>query len=766
MSRESARRTNRPAMLIAALVAASSMPVPRGRAADGEPAAPPPASLAAGLVYSLDQFGGVAGGAAVQATYEKAWREIVAAGGGVLLIPAAADKGWKPSVIPQEHWRSPEPPAPAKTWGVGPGVTVIDCRGGTVSLSPPQATGLQLSRTLQLPEGQSLPHWNYNPMIKMDNTITRGSTSYRDWLQEDVAKGQDRRFYVPTIRGIFPGMFINAGDYGQIQRLHVKSLGHDPEKKLWYFVADTDADIKKGTLVHNKNHVNVMRMDTYSHNENQTFDLMLWRHNYSQGDNYLVDARFNYMGDVHSTAGDENGVLFAGFIHGESNIFRGTVASWDASRAALVFKDARNNATLGSGRPIINLNPAKWITAGTAWIVRPASWIEPDGPALKSPVFRGRSYPTAIGPDRLGNNGLRMGGLIRLSADAPVTPEAAGRYFAVDEPTEQVPGADKVRRWYLIDAVTVNDDGTKDLRIVRHWWGAKSAGSPTLYHPDNYSRDGHEKPLTYVIAPGANAYDVSDGLPAAGNLRTLRLSPAPFAGTAADFAAGDGIEQAIGPDPFHPIPFRSWTWDVVPGVFPAPVFDIANHGKIQRHTVLSIRGGDGDLEKDRRDRHDHETVYDRAISIGATCNDGIVFSGDVANAAIAFDQPHDRPQPIQWRYDGGARTASLTVSPRDGVMRFEGGGVAVPGGLAAVGGLSGTDVAAHNLRGIGVPVKAGVRELAVTFPRAEADADFAVFAETSWVTARGVTRQTAEGFVVQFEKPPPTDGTVHWLIVR
>jgi hypothetical protein len=99
-------------------------------------------------------------------------------------------------------------------------------------------------------------------------------------------------------------------------------------------------------------------------------------------------------------------------------------------------------------------------------------------------------------------------------------------------------------------------------------------------------------------------------------------------------------------------------------------------------------------------------------------------------------------------------------------MRFEGGGVAVPGGLAAVGGLSGTNVAAHNLRGIGVPVKAGVRELAVTFPRAEADADFAVFAETSWVTARGVTRQTAEGFVVQFEKPPPTDGTVHWLIVR
>ena len=684
----------------------------------------------------------------------------------MLLIPAAADKGWKPPVVPQDHWRSPEAPAPAKTWGVGPGVTVIDCRGGTVSLSPPQVTGLQLSRTLKLPEGQSLPHWNYNPMIRMDNTVARGSTSYRDWLQADVAKGADRRFYVPTIRGIFPGMFLNAGDYGQIQRLYVKSLGHDPEKKLWYFVADTEADIKKGTLVHNKNHVNVMRMDTYSHNENQTFDLMLWRHNYSQGDNYLVDARFSYMGDVHSTAGDENGVLFAGFVHGEANIFRGTVASWDPARSALAFKDARNDATLGSGRPVINMNPAKWIAGGTAWIVRPASWTEPDCPALESPVFRGRAYPTTIGPDRLGIKGLRMGGLIRLSADAPVPPEAVGRYFAVDEPTEMVPGADKVRRWYLIDAVTANDDGTKDLRIVRHWWGAKSAGSPTLYHPDNYSRDGHEQPLKFVIAPGANAYDVADGLPAAGSQRTLRLSPAPFAGTAADFAAGDPIEQAIGPDPFHPIPFRSWTWDVVPGVFPAPVFDIANHGKIQRHSVLSIRGGSGDLEKDRKDRHDHDTVYDRAIDVAATCNDGLVFSGDVANAAISFEQPHDRPQPIRWRYDGGRRAASLTVSPRDGVMRFEGGGVSVPGGLAAVGGLSGTDVGARNLRGVGVPVKAGSRELAVTFPRAEADADFAVFAETSWVTARGITRQTAEGFLIQFATAPAADGKLHWLIVR
>ncbi len=39
---------------------------------------------------------------------------------------------------------------------------------------------------------------------------------------------------------------------------------------------------------------------------------------------------------------------------------------------------------------------------------------------------------------------------------------------------------------------------------------------------------------------------------------------------------------------------------MVPGSFPSPIFDIANHGRIQRYSVLSIRAGDGDLEKDRK----------------------------------------------------------------------------------------------------------------------------------------------------------------------
>ena len=132
-----------------------------------------------------------------------------------------------------------------------------------------------------------------------------------------------------------------------------------------------------------------------------------------------------------------------------------------------------------------------------------------------------------------------------FSADAPITDDVVGRYFAVDEPSEYIPRT-TARRWYLIDSVTKNADGTKDIRIIRHWWGAKAMNSPRLYNLENSSYDGHIKPLKYIIAPGANVYDVSDAVDSP--KRTLRLAPTPFTGTAVDFAAGDPIEQAVGPD--------------------------------------------------------------------------------------------------------------------------------------------------------------------------------------------------------------------------
>jgi hypothetical protein len=345
-----------------------------------------------------------------------------------------------------------------------------------------------------------------------------------------------------------------------------------------------------------------------------------------------------------------------------------------------------------------------------------------------------------------------------------------GRYFAVNEPDECVPGGPNIRRWYLIDSVKANPDGTKDIEIIRHWWGAKAAGAPTLYKPENYSRDGHEKRLAYIIAPGVNVYDVSDAVESpqvnkAGSRRILRLAPTPFAGTAVDFAAGDAIEQAIGPDPFKPIPFRSWIWDSVPGVFPAPIFDIANQGAVMRHAVMTVGGGSAN-SADSATRHDRNPPWDSYFRFESACNNGILFNADVAGSALLFEQPNGRPQPITWRYDEGRKAASLTVSPQDGTMTFDGTGLAVPGGLAAVSGISGTATPARNLRGIAVPVPAGSQTLDVVFAQAESDADYAIFVQLNWLTAHAVTTRTTRGFAVQFAQPAGAHSHLHWLLVR
>lgn len=722
------------------------------------------APAVAGAVYSLDQFGPVETPADAERAFQKAATDIINSGGGVLVIPARTALAWKPTNNTQRVWRKPPPPEPAKSWGQGVGLTVLDAREGTVKVLPPQLTGFAFNRVLDLADGESLPFWGYYPMLKLSNTVLNGSCSYREWLQEDVKAGKDRRFYVATIRGIFPGQFMSIGEYGVVQRLWVKSLGYDRDKKMWYFVADTEADLNKGTIMGNKNHVNVLDMETRSHNENQTFDVRMWRYNYSQGDNYLFDARFLYMGDVHSTAGDENGVLYAAFVQSLTDIFRARVAAWNPATGELKYEGS-SGATLGTGRPIINLNPAKWITKGTVMIVRPASWTD-CSETLQNPVFQGKTYPTTLAPDRAGVTGLRMGGLIRFSADAPVTAEAVGRYFAVDEPDEYVPGG--LRRWYLIDSVTQNPDGTKDIRIVRHWWGAKSAGSPTLYKPESYTWDGHVKPLRYIIAPGANVYDVSDGV---NNPKcTIKLVPAPFTGTAADFAPGDALEQAIGPDPFKPIPFRSWVWDSVPGAFPSPIFDIANNGASMRDSVLWIHGGSsGNIEKDTTSRYDRNPSWDKYMSFDSTCNTGIRFGADVADAAILFAQPNGRAQAIKWCYGADAKQppkqASLTVAPDSGDFSFAGGSLRVNGCVVASG-LSADRAPARNLRGKNVSVKAGETAVTVIFPVEEADADYAVFVEQNWLSNRSVVKKEPTGFTVQFDKPAPEGAKLDWMIVR
>jgi hypothetical protein len=755
------------AAIVCSVMACSAL----GQSVDTTKATGTPAPVAIGVVYSLEQFGsGLNTPSGAQDAFDAACKQIIAKGGGVLMIPSDASAGWLPRNDSQQLQTQSGPTQGRPTSGV----TVIDLRGGTAKVLPPQLSGLTVSRTLNLPYGQSLPHWDYYPMLDLRNAVARGSTSYRDQIAEDFKAGNDTRIYVNTIRGLFPGMFLNCESYGPggVQRLYIKTLGYDPSKSHWYFTADTTNDVKKGTYLSNKNHVNIARLQAFNHAESESSDLAIYRNHYSQGDNYLIDARFKYMGDVHSTGGDENGVIFAGFIETMDNIFRGDVKSWDAKTGELVFGAGKNLDTLGTGRPIINLNTKKWINAGTAIIVRPASFTEADGFGLVSPVFQGKSFPSTRQSQQEGG-AIRMGGLIRLSAESPADAKSVGRYFAVDEEGEYVPpstGAGAVRRWYLIDQVTKNADGTKDVRIVRYSGGLSSAGAPTLYKSENYSTDGAVKPLKYIIAPGVNVYDVADGIENKtigfiSSKRFLKLSPSPVAGTDADFAPGDAIEQAIGPDPVRPIPFRSVINERIPGSFPAPIFDVSNTG-IMRDSVLAVRGGKGILDEDLVKRYDHSPVWGDVIRIEATSRVGINIAGDTLDSAIQFQQRNGRAQAVKWKYDQGKKEAILTVSPGDGVMKYEGNGVNVSGSLLRLAGLSGTDVAAKNLRGIGVAVKPGSVDLAIKFQNPEADANYGVFIETSWLTARGVLRQTPDGFTVGFDKPAPQGASIHWVIVR
>lgn len=88
------------------------------------------------------------------------------------------------------------------------------------------------------------------------------------------------------------------------------------------------------------------------------------------------------------------------------------------------------------------------------------------------------------------------------------------------------------------------------------------------------------------------------------------------------------------------------------------------------------------------------------------------------------------------------------------------------GPVTAVEGPSGDGTPARNLRGKNVPVEEGATEIRIRFPRVEADGDYAVFVDQSWLAARSVTGKAAEGFLVRFSAPAPKGATLDWMIVR
>jgi hypothetical protein len=184
-------------------------------------------------------------------------------------------------------------------------------------------------------------------------------------------------------------------------------------------------------------------------------------------------------------------------------------------------------------------------------------------------------------------------------------------------------------------------------------------------------------------------------------------------------------------------------------------------------------------------RQEQKPAWDNVIVVNTAATIGLNFKADFAKAAILFQQPH-HAQAIQWFYDHPKvddaentktgitkavttpgttpKVASLTVNREDGTFEFTGGGVSAGGAVSNVAGLSGDSKPARNLRGKNVA--AAGTSVKIKFPTPEADADYAVFVEQSWLGNRAISDKTAEGFTVTFDKPAPTGATLDWMLVR
>ena len=304
------------------------------------------------LVYDLESFGPIGNQTEAQSTWAVA-RKAMREKPGVILVPGRVWSMLKPDSL-QSLVRIPEAPVPARTWKHGAGLAVLTADSQRPVLHVPPLSGIGISREFRLNEGDSAPHWGTHPMLTLESKLVYGSVSYLDWLQAPTEAGTAKRFYVPTIRGLSPGQFLNVhggpGYGGGVTRAYVQSLGYDADKQLHYFVADTDMEHIAGAIAHNKSNTGLIHMTQTSHADNQTYDVKVIRNQYAHGDTYIYYCDFNYMSNIHSAAGDENGNCYAAFIRSLDNNFRGQVESvdWDTAHLTFAASGAANLQTLGS----------------------------------------------------------------------------------------------------------------------------------------------------------------------------------------------------------------------------------------------------------------------------------------------------------------------------------------------------------------------------------------------------------------------------------
>lgn len=747
----------------------------------------------------LADAGDVSTPAAAQATQDALAAKLKAQGGGIIVVDNAVAEAFRPSNTYQNE-RS-----------TAPAVTLIDIRRGELQIHTAPIgydrrgtwAGLHLVRTLNLGTNASLPHWGSSEALHVENNVIAGSMSIIKPSLFPVSAGKDARLYPAGIEGFFPGARINFGREGLIT---VKAIGWDEARKLNYVVADLKYDHHAGENFSNKHWTPAVDIVNRLNADNQSGMFSVEAEQYGVGDCFLISGMMKYQGNVFSGGGDEGGVVLNAETVEDLDPFASTVEAWDAAAGRLVYAPGRvNGEKLSMSRPLVNLNTSKWLTAGSVVIVPPDDWegMTPDGkggytdwsgkvPKKPAVFYKGQAYPSLI----VAGEGNVLGGLIEGSADAPWDEAVVGRYFAVDDPAEkygdraeipcdnygyapfpEAPGA-QVHRWYRITAFARRPDGTKSIRIHRIRWACVSAGAPTLFRQESYTWDGHVRPLKYIIAPGAVVCDISQGyadlrtrrsdhyVTRADDPRTLRLIPNGDTGTRFDFAAGDRVLQAVGPDPYQPRPVRIRMFDSFPTTMGNPAIDVHNNGAVTRSAGLALGGGPW-LLADIAKRKDAQPAYQNGLLCGSSVGTAVRIAGQVTEAAMVMEQVAGNPQPLAWLHAGATGRTTLGANPASGDLELRGGQLDLQtAGAQRVAGLSATATPARNLRGIAVTVPAGAREVEVRFAQPEVDADYSLVAQPNWFTLDRVVRKTATGFVVQFSESAPAEARLDWQLLR
>jgi hypothetical protein len=738
---------------------------PAAAGTEPPPRQPPVADRAALGEYDLAAYGPIKTAAEAQVALDKAVVDIVRKGGGVLVVPPGAPADWKF-----------ENQAPSSTRADGPSVTIVDRRFGyerTLVPSNGKLSGLYwASRHLERDVRQNVDTlFGVHSTQAIGTNIAGGTASYIQPSLFAATAGSDRRVYLPTVRGLFAGMYVNFHAApreftGPAESGQIKSLGWDRAKRLPYVTLDLKLDHPAESLVSSKHVVNSLSLLENSNSDNQSMALQVTRNLYGQGDAFGISSTIRNQGNVMSAAGDEGALTFAADIFNDLSPFHSTVESVDWPKQELVYAPGSvRNHTLGTSRPLLNLNRKKWVTAGTVHIVAPG-YEDPWGPSLagKRPVFGG--------------------GAIIGSTDCGWRQDVVGRFFAVDEPSEYLdPAGDgaagytgaperRAYRWYLVQKLEDRPDGTMRLFVERTFWWSGNEAAPKLYDFQNYTRADHKRPLKYVIAPGAYVTDISrawtnaevrGGTVDASSPRTLKLAPGGDVGTPFDFEPGDEVTQAIGQDPWNPTGLRVRHHNYLPTTIPDCSFQAVNFGRVTVGAAIAVSGGSGGgLEADVKASKDKQPSFLHGINLDASTDVGLRFGADVRSAAIQFEQPHGRAQPIAWRLQDPSLPAhTLTVDPQKGGFELRGNGITLPQG-----GISAGEKPANNLRGISVPVPANSRELKVRFDRREPDGNYAIAVQPDWITQDAVTEKTAEGFTVVFGTAPQKEGKIDWILMR